>query len=124
MRFGGLHISDLFVANPELSKLQLLCLGDEERNTGYGIWLPNISLVNLSLVVRRWRRPSLNLKFSENHADQSLKFFDFGTLAVQRPEFLSVSPQCFFAAYVQSLFRLLEISTRYLVPHFRPTPLV
>ena len=123
MRFGGLHISDLFVTNPELSKLQLLCLGDEERDTSYGIWLPNICPVHLIFVVRRWRRPSPNLKFSENGADQSLEFFDVGTLAVQRPEFLNVSPQCFFAANVQSLFRLFEISTRHLVPHFRPTPL-
>ena len=76
MRFGGLHISDLFVTNPELSKLQLLCLGDEERDTGYGIWLPDICPVHLIFVVRRWRRPSQNLKFSENRADQSLEFFD------------------------------------------------
>ena len=85
MRFGGLHIWDLFVTNPEFSKLQLLCLGDGERDTSYGIWLPNICPVHLIFVVRCWRRPGPNLKFSENRADQSLEFFDVGTLAVQRP---------------------------------------
>jgi hypothetical protein len=123
MRFGGLHISDLFVTNPELSKLQLLCLGDEERDTGYGTWLPILCPVHLIFVVRRWRRPSPNLKFSENRADQSLEFFDFRTLAIQCSEFLSVSPQCLFAANVHLLLYLFEISTRHLVPHFRPTPL-
>ena len=123
MRFGGLHISDLFVTNPELSKLQLLCLSDEKRDTGYGIWLPNSGPVHLIFVVRRWRRPRQNLESSENRADQSFEFFDFRTLAVQRSEFLSVSPQCCFPANVQSLFYLFEISTRQLVPHFRPTPL-
>src|SRR5437764_12018801 len=115
MRFGGLHISDLFVTNPELSKLQLLCLGDEERDTSYGIWLPNICPVHLIFVVRRWRRPSPNLKFSENGADQSLEFFDVGTLAVQLHEFLNWYTQCLFSATVQSLFRLIVLRTRVLV---------
>jgi hypothetical protein len=34
-----------------------------------------------------------------------------------------VSPQCLFAANVHLLLYLFEISTRHLVPHFRPTPL-
>jgi hypothetical protein len=92
MGFVGLHISDLFVTNPEFPKLKLLCLSDQKRDTGYGIWVPDICPVHLIFVVRRWMRPNQDVKFCENRADQSLEFFDFSAIVVQRPELLGMSP--------------------------------
>ena len=112
MRFLGLHVADLIVANPQFAKLILLRLRDKKRYTLRGLG------VHLCLAASRFilTRPA-DVELLGDSTDQQIERFDFRLILLYGPQFFGVTSYDLFPTRPKLFFGRLEIDTRYGIPH-------